>query len=316
MRGNKLIVVSLTLFIVACQMVEAQTVAYFKTCTYSDELKREANEGELHAMNDLGCCYDLGNGVEQNHQKALEWFLKCGAMSGESAFNIGYYLENGIVEPRNLDAAIKWYSESAAKGYGFAYYRLGKIYSSKGMMKESANFYLKGALRGVTLAAYALAIIYEEGIGVEENLKASLNWYRYVADNKTDNPTDPMVVASEGKAGQMLFFNGDVESAMVYLRRAADKNQPDALYTLGMLLYEGDRITKNHKEAVSYLQRFLDNSDPLDVTRRGDALQMLSVCHLYGLGGLKENRQKAIELAEEAAKCGNQEAIRVLPEMK
>lgn len=69
-------------------------------------LRKAAEQGNAAAQNNLGCCYDSGQGVEQNYIEAVQWFMK--AVEQGDAFaqcNLGFcYIEGHGVE-RNLDKA-------------------------------------------------------------------------------------------------------------------------------------------------------------------------------------------------------------------
>ena len=38
--------------------------------------KKAAKQGNMWAQNNLGCCYQYGEGVRKNYKKAVEWFTK------------------------------------------------------------------------------------------------------------------------------------------------------------------------------------------------------------------------------------------------
>ena len=77
-----------------------------------------ARSGNADAEELIGVMYALGLGVEQDHQRAFEWYLRAslkghaGAQSG-----IGWYYEVGLGMPApDLVRAYLWYSLSAIGG--------------------------------------------------------------------------------------------------------------------------------------------------------------------------------------------------------
>ena len=68
------VVVIVVLF--APQAVSAQTV---------DELKRNAEQGDATAQNNLGFCYEDGRGVSKDLNEAIEWYRKAAQQGIENA---------------------------------------------------------------------------------------------------------------------------------------------------------------------------------------------------------------------------------------
>ncbi len=66
----------------------------------------------------LGVCYQLGNGVERDEQRAAELFMKA-ALQGHprAQYNLGVSLSGVIMD---LDQAVAWISKAAEQGHGMA----------------------------------------------------------------------------------------------------------------------------------------------------------------------------------------------------
>ena len=111
--------------------------------------------GNAEAMNEVGCAYLEGSGVEQNVEKGIDWlkqgayqgnanaaenlasiyqsgnygikrnqelcltYWKLGAENGsdECQYNYGMCLKKGKGVPKDKEAGIKWISEAASKGH-------------------------------------------------------------------------------------------------------------------------------------------------------------------------------------------------------
>ena len=100
------VVVIVVLF--APQAVSAQTV---------DELKRNAEQGDADAQNDLGICYENGVGVPQNYTEAVKWYRKSAEQGNATAQNnLGLCYENGVGVTKDLNKAIEWYRKAALQG--------------------------------------------------------------------------------------------------------------------------------------------------------------------------------------------------------
>lgn len=82
------------------------------------ELLPAARSGNAEAEELIGVMYGLGLGVEQDHERAFEWYLRAsmkghpGAQSG-----VGWYYELGLGMPApDLVRAYMWYTLSAIGG--------------------------------------------------------------------------------------------------------------------------------------------------------------------------------------------------------
>ena len=88
-----------------------------------------ADNGFAPAMSDIGVCYALGKGVEQDYSKAIEWFTKGTELGdSEAQFNLGVVYETGQGVPQNVQKAMMLYRMAAELGNMNAMYALGLAY--------------------------------------------------------------------------------------------------------------------------------------------------------------------------------------------
>lgn len=81
------------------------------------KFKAFAVKGDLDAQFFLGVMYSRGQGVEQDFQQSLKWYLKAaeqGDMQAQSKLGVMYGNAQGI--PQDLVQAHKWYSLAALAG--------------------------------------------------------------------------------------------------------------------------------------------------------------------------------------------------------
>lgn len=119
------------------------TNANFNSAAHNTELERlHGNQGHGYAdeqeyapaQNQLGECYAFGNGVEQDYQKALEWYMKAADQNdSEAQYNIGvcYFAGNGV--EADWYKAVEWYKKSADNGNERAKTQL------EGMLSSTSN---------------------------------------------------------------------------------------------------------------------------------------------------------------------------------
>lgn len=80
-------------------------------------------------MLNLACCYERGEGVEQNEDRALYWYRR-GAEAGSvyCMFCLGWNYRNGVGVKQNMTEAIRWYTAAAEGGNANAMHALGWHY--------------------------------------------------------------------------------------------------------------------------------------------------------------------------------------------
>jgi TPR repeat protein len=139
--------------------------------------------GHATAQNNLGYCYQYGQGVEMNYGEAVKWYklsVEQGQASAEN--NLGFCYQCGIGVKKDLSEAVRLYKSSAEKGYAVAMYNLGLCYlNGMGIPSDpvkSVQLIKSSAEQGHTAGQVKLAMCYEEGIGVpNKDTREAIRWY-------------------------------------------------------------------------------------------------------------------------------------------
>lgn len=95
------------------------------------KLKILAEQGNSEAQYKLGLIYDMGKDVDQDYQKAFEWYEKSanqGLASSQSRLGTMYRYGKGV--DINHSKASRWYWRAAEQGDQDAQYHVGTIYIS------------------------------------------------------------------------------------------------------------------------------------------------------------------------------------------
>lgn len=118
---------------------------------------------------------------------------------------------NGIGVEQNTERALEYYHLSASQKNADAYYALGifsqrplililqgAIYSTgeEGIaanLKEAFRFYKLSAKYGKMEAKYSVGLMYENGAGVEQNKKKAYKYYKLVANQGLFLMASPVV---------------------------------------------------------------------------------------------------------------------------
>jgi hypothetical protein len=112
-----------------------------------------AEQGDVISLNNLGCCYMSGDGVEENIKKAVQCFEKAAEQGDELAkINLAdcYAIGNGVRQ--NQNKAYKLYKEAAEFGNPTALKRVAECYlKGEGVTQNFRNAldcFHKAALKG------------------------------------------------------------------------------------------------------------------------------------------------------------------------
>ena len=141
-------------------------------------------EGNQDATYWLFFAYDVGLGVEQDEDKALEYLktlAECGCIDMQwelASMCQCYYWDNRKREMQR--EAVKWYEKLAKLGEEEAMYRLGECFSDKSgkrSCRKSFLWYKRAAERGHKEAMEELGFCYQKGIGVKKDLATAAEWY-------------------------------------------------------------------------------------------------------------------------------------------
>lgn len=82
-----------------------------------EETKHAAEQGDAAAQFFLGTMYYNGQGVQQDYQKARQWYEKAAAQGESSAqFCLGLLYENGHGVRQDLATAKEWYGKACDNG--------------------------------------------------------------------------------------------------------------------------------------------------------------------------------------------------------
>ena len=143
---------------------------------------KAANAGNANAACNLGWCYEMGNGTEQNWSKAFEWYTRSANAGNKVAkYSLGWMYEHGIFVPKNGTTAFRYFFDAAELGHDISQYKVGLAYQNGTHVDqnyEKANHWFQCAAENSFVAAqYMLAENYYWGRGVTSDIiKAKNMW--------------------------------------------------------------------------------------------------------------------------------------------
>ncbi len=261
----------------------------------------------------IGKMHNYGLGTEQNFCKAFEWFEKAAAAENRYAqYSLGslYYYGNGVEQ--NFEKAFVLYKKSADNGNAYGCYQAAKMLEN-GMGTEidtelSAE-YFKKAYSGFLLIEkntnnadmqYRLGVMTLKGIGCDADIFKAAEFFIKSADNGN--------VHAAYRLGKIYLSDDlkNLELAEKYLKIAAAKDDPYAMYSLAKL-YLGGKIPMRKDEAISLLEQS---------ARLGNTVSSYALGKLYLFGReIERDTDKAKEWLEISAATGNEYAKNFLENM-
>jgi len=99
--------------------------------TELDKIRKAAEQGDAVAQNNLGVCYEQGNGVAQDIDEAVKWYRKAaeqGLAEAQNNLGVCYLMGRGV--PEDEAEGVKWLRLGAEQGYVLAQRNLGSCYAN------------------------------------------------------------------------------------------------------------------------------------------------------------------------------------------
>ncbi|KAF9082303.1 hypothetical protein BGX29_005478 [Mortierella sp. GBA35] len=147
-----------------------------------------ASLGDMDAQFSLGDMYRDGQGVQQDYQAAMDWFLQAAEQGSALAqHKIGLLYMYGQGVPQDQSKAVEWNLKAAEQGDMSAQYTLGTQFSSgQGIPQDSVKaveWFTKAARQGHVLAQFTMGHMTEIGQGVpKKDYAKAIEWYQMAAD--------------------------------------------------------------------------------------------------------------------------------------
>jgi TPR repeat protein len=223
------------------------------------------------AQNALGIHYRDGIGVDIDYKRAFEWFLKSannGCVLGMN--NTGYAFRNGQGTSVDYEFAFGWFQEAVKLDYGNAMVNIGDMYryglGVKVDLSEAMKYYTKAREKCVPGIATILSDLELEEISINSKEK-SMKQLRLSAENGE--------LVSMFQLGMLILDGEDVVEKITgpllegleWIRKAANKKQPQACIILGGIYFK----SKDLPQAEKYFRFVADSGDM-------DGLMLLADC--------------------------------------
>lgn len=197
--------------------------------------------GDVRGAEQIASAYENGIGIEQNYEKALEWYTIAVEMgSGYACTQLGILYRDGKGVEQNYEKAIAFFEQATVndpterKGPRYA----GDMYEN-GIgtnldLKKAAYYYDIAASRGDITGATAIARMYEDGRGVTKDYKKAVSYYKLAAEQDNNQAAEAMYALGRMyEAG--IGVNKDFETAISWYQVAAEHKSSEAEKALSRL---------------------------------------------------------------------------------
>ncbi|KAJ3095641.1 hypothetical protein HDU97_006748 [Phlyctochytrium planicorne] len=288
----------------------------------SEWYRMAATQSHPRAQNALGSCYYRGRGVDQDYNEAVFWFKRAVEQGyAQAQNNLGICYEEGLGVAKDVVMAKALYKAASESKHASGTNNYGFLLMMEEKWFEAFKYFNVAWSLGSADAAYNLGSMYESGCEdstgpiIKPDLDIAFRWHREGA--MRDSPKSQVRFASlllqhPGYPADTQLRLKYLKESETYLRRAAEGGSTDAQTLLGQMLEIGitsEGESPDPEQAVQWYKR---------AAERGHAgsLFHLAACVEGGVGGVRQDHEKAVKLYEEAKKKGSQEAKTRLDDLR
>lgn len=165
---------------------------------------------------------------------------------------------------------------------------------------KALYLYRKGAALGDSEAMMAIANMYNDGKGIEQDNNQALMWLKKAVDKNNIRAILTLAFIYLDGA-EDLCIEKNISQAISLLKKAAKLGSTEAMNNIGFMYYNGEGVNQDKQEAKKWYE---------ESANKGDTTAMCNLAYIYRMGdGAVQNYKKAIEWYEKAMEKNNAEAV-------
>lgn len=308
-RGNSYMQVLLAKAYYGCESHAEEQSEKWKWC------QKACDRGNIKAMTWMGIFYRNDSRGKRDVEKALIFFEKAAAGGDPGAMSALSSMQDGQEAPLDKKRAFELTLKASETGYAFAIEDLVWMYTQGAGTPKDFSAALKWAnvlaqYKGIISydALFSVGCAYLNGWGVEQNWEIGIQTLEKAIEVAT-GPEHQFIVDTDQKSAQILFLlseaysmpgpHNDSQKAAQIKQKALSLDKDSvmaALYHLGLSFGKGWGVKKSASEAAVWYTLG---------TELGHPGCMNKLARIYDFGwGLSQDKAKAQELYEKAAKLG------------
>ena len=291
-----------------------------------EEMEEAAENGDSTAMEHLAMGYLNGDGVDVDPEKAYYWFCKLAETGDDRAmFNVGLFTAKGFGIQRDFVKAAEWMQKAADEGDKDAetcaaeYHKLAEAVEKAnagdaqaqadlagGLMKlggsleqagegkdyeESVMWAEKAVAQGNPDGYWILALAYQHGRGVNEDIDKALELYQKGAE--AGSAACMHNLGCEYMSGENV--HKDTQKAFELIKTAAEQGYGLAMRDLGKCYQFAKGTSGNMKKAVEWYEKALQIIDDPELAQKTAIFKsMADIDPSYGEDYPDDEEQSAI----------------------
>ena len=212
-------------------------------------LKKSAEQGNAKAQNDLGVLYAKGEGVNKDLTKSYKWYDKAAAQGFDIAIhNIAKKFLGGDGIKRNAQKCYRLFRLASNNGNSFSRFIIRANYDKCNAIKKMYNYdsILKDADKGDSVAQFDLYVMYDYGIGVDENRDEGYYWLRTAAADY--HPTAQLELADR------YIRRKEYQKAYDLYYNLSDRGFRSAILAIAKMYMDGNYFSINYDKAVEFFK--------------------------------------------------------------
>lgn len=268
-----------------------------------EAMLKEAEAGNVEAMNVVAGNYNWGTGVMQDEMKAFSWWKKAADLGhDESQYYVGAFYSTGDVIPQDYKKAFKYFYKAAQQGYVDAIFQVGTFlrhgYGQKKRPRKALDYFEQAAAQGHIDAARNAAWMCYYGENVDRDYPKALRYYQQLAEQDVDE-------AYWHLADSYLNGHGhekDEAKGWEWIEKGINKGFNDLYCLAGHQLYNN----KQYDDAYVALSAAAE--------RGVNTFKLLAIINLKELAGSK-TREEAIDWLLKGVKEGHQDCQDMMHEL-
>ena len=260
------------------------------------EFIKQLQEAQFHhdpfVLYRLGECYEKGEGVQQDNERAIELYKRAGSLGSPYALlNRGLSYKN----EGNMEEAKRLFEEAADMGNAQAMVELGLCLWSEGTNEsdsEAFKWFKQASDCSENEALFYCGLCHEEGKGTQQNRNKAIDCFRKASDKNPKAMTNLAVYYERG-----ICIPQDIEKARHLRESASERGDPDSQFNQAVFLEKNQHYPEAFKLYI-------------EAWKRGHTDACVNLAFLYekGICGPK-NESRAVELLQEAAEKNNVQAL-------
>ena len=228
-----------------------------------------ARDGNAEAQLHLGKCLQRGRGTAPDLSQGASWILKAAEQGLQQAqMYAGFLYLKGLGVPVDPVLADRFFEEADKAGSAETELQIGHLCHSAGHYQREKHWYEKAAERDSADAYYFLGILYQNGQGVERDMKKALDQFLR-ASERGSTGADERIGWFFHKGYVVAQSNAD---ALIWFRRAANRNHKLGEYDMGLCYEYGWGVERDLREAANWYERSFHHG----YRKAGEALRRVS----------------------------------------